>query len=398
MSNTSTRDPFGAFVPGAAIKISGARSGPLSGVAFAAKDLFDIAGQRTGAGNPDYLHDHPPAKKNAWAIQTLLDAGAELVGRAVTVELAYGMSGDNVHYGMPVNPGAPDRVPGGSSCGSATAVAGRLVDTALGTDTGGSVRTPASYCGVYGMRPTPGRIPLDGVVPLATSCDTIGHFARDPDLFERVGRVLLRETGEPPRVRRVLWAEDLANAAEPATIHALAPLMQSLMAKYGAVEKIRSCPDNLENWAQAMRVIVGSEAWRCHGDWITSSRPNLGADVAERFRLASRYSADDIATASKRRTAASAHLDRLLADDTMLCFPTVPGPAPLRTQPDGHEAARYRAHALGSYAVLGGLPQISIPGATVDGGPVGLSLLGARGTDASLLRVASEIAHGRAAL
>jgi amidase len=392
MNDTIARDPFGAFVPGTDIRVEGARSGPLRGLTFAAKDLYDLAGHRTGGGNPDWLASHPPAAKHARAVQALLDAGADLIGRAITVELAFGMSGDNIHYGMPINPAARDRVPGGSSCGSAAAVAGRLCDTALGSDTGGSVRIPGSYCGLYGLRPTHGRIPLDGVLPLSGSFDTVGHFARDAATFERVGRVLLRETGEPPRSRRLLWATDMAGHADAAVIAAITPLRDKLARHFGRLEDVTVCPGSLDDWGADFRTLMAREAWQAHGDWIKTRNPKFGADVAERFRIASEVTDAAVAAAKPRREAVTRHMAALLADGAVLCFPTAPGPAPLRNDPASHERMRFRAHALCCVSGLARLPQITIPAGVVDGGPVGLSLMGAQGTDAQLMRLATESA------
>ena len=195
-------DALGAFVPAPQPHIAGAADGPLAGLRFAAKDIFDIAGYVTGCGNPDWARTHGPATAHAPTVSALLDAGAELVGKTVTDELAFSLNGQNFHYGTPTNVNAPGRIPGGSSCGSASAVAGGLVDTALGSDTGGSVRTPASYCGLFGLRPSHGRITLDGVMPLAPSFDTVGWFTRDAGLLRRVGAVLLDgEGGRPERWR-----------------------------------------------------------------------------------------------------------------------------------------------------------------------------------------------------
>ena len=171
--------------------MSGAPTGPLQGLSFAANDVFDIAGDRTGNGNPVWLETHPPASHTASAVERLLAAGARMVGKTHTDELAYSLNGENVHYGTPINPRAPGRIPGGSSSGSAAAVAGGLVDFALGTDCGGSVRLPASYCGIYGVRTSHGLIPIDGVADLAASFDTVGWFARDPAMMRRVGDVML---------------------------------------------------------------------------------------------------------------------------------------------------------------------------------------------------------------
>lgn len=396
MSGAAARDEFGAFMPGPAIRIEGAPAAMLSGMTFAAKDLYDVQGQRTGAGNPDYLAGQKPAARHAWAVQALLDAGATLVGRAITVEMAFGMAGDNVHYGMPINPMSPDRVPGGSSCGSAAAVAGRLCDTALGSDTGGSVRIPASYCGLYGLRPTHGRIPLDGVVPLSASFDTVGHFARDATTFETVGRVLLRESGEPPPPKRLMWATDLAAAAEKETAETALRVALRMAAPLGGLSRVRAAPvvtagDPLEEWAADFRTLMAYEAWKAQGPWISEKKPNFGADVAKRFEIASKVTEADYNAARPRREAVTQHLRLLLAGGGVLCFPTAPGPAPLRNDPASHEAVRFRAHVLCAPSGLARLPQVTVPAGKVDGAPVGLSFLGGPGSDATLMRLATTL-------
>src|SRR5262249_36134072 len=216
----------------------GAPAGPLAGLIFAAKDIFDIAGHVTGAGNPDWLALHAPAERTAPVVQALVDAGATMVGKTHTDELSRGIFGENAHYGTPTNPKAPGRVPGGSSSGSAAAVSGGLVDFALGTDTGGSVRIPASFCGIFGIRPTRGRVSLAGVVGQAPSFDTVGWFARDAHLPARLGATLLAAgLGSPPRPRRTIIATDAFAIAEPATANALLPVAERIAALIGASEK-----------------------------------------------------------------------------------------------------------------------------------------------------------------
>ena len=206
------------------VHVPGAPDSPLSGLTFAAKDIFDVAGHVTGGGNPDWERTHGPAERTAPTVQALLDAGATLVGKTHTDELTRGIMGTNPHYGMPVNSAALGRVPGGSSSGSASAVAGGIVDFALGSDTGGSVRMPASFCGLYGLRPTHGRISLEGVLPQAASFDTVGWFARDAVTFERVGRVLLQSQGTPEQSGRLVIAEDLLEVVDDDVQQALRPV------------------------------------------------------------------------------------------------------------------------------------------------------------------------------
>src|SRR6185437_13121796 len=186
-------DSINAFVPGPRIRIDGTPNGPLSGLSFAAKDLFDVAGVPTGGSNHDWARANPLPTRHAWAVRTLLDAGATLIGKTITDEVSLGILGENAFDGTPLNSQVPDRVPGGSSSGSAAAVASGLCDTALGTDTGGSVRVPASFCGLYGIRPTHGRLELTGMLPQAPSSDTTGWFARDAATFVDVSSVMLDE-------------------------------------------------------------------------------------------------------------------------------------------------------------------------------------------------------------
>ncbi|MEY8879705.1 MAG: amidase family protein, partial [Leptothrix sp. (in: b-proteobacteria)] len=190
-------DTVGAWVPHGRFVLPGAPSGPLAGLRFAAKDLFDVAGQTTGAGNPTWLATHAPATRHAALVSQLLDAGASLAGKVLTDELAYSLHGDNAHHGAPINAASPERVTGGSSSGSAAAVAARLVDFALATDTGGSTRVPASYCGLWGLRTTHDLLPRDGLVALSRGFDTPNWLAHDAEVFERVGAVLLPPVALP---------------------------------------------------------------------------------------------------------------------------------------------------------------------------------------------------------
>ena len=203
-------DPVHAFVDYPDVPVPNAPAGPLAGLTLGVKDIFDVAGYPTGCGNPTKRAEAEakPAKASAPAVARLLAAGARFVGKTHTAELAFSLDGRNDHYGTPINPAAPGRVPGGSSSGSASAVAAKLCDFALGSDTGGSVRGPASFCGIIGLRPTHGRIDIGGAMPLAPSLDTVGWFAHDFDVFERVGAVLLGEDAAGPDLARVVAAKD----------------------------------------------------------------------------------------------------------------------------------------------------------------------------------------------
>jgi len=224
-------DSVGAWVPHGRFVIEPTASGALSGLRFAAKDVFDVAGHPTGAGNPTWLATHPMPTAHSPVVAQLLAAGATLVGKVLTDELAYSLHGDNVHHGTPINSAAPDCVPGGSSSGSAAAVAAHLVDFALGTDTGGSTRVPASYTGLWGLRTTHGLVRAQGVVPLHPSFDTVTWLAHDSATFERVGAELLPANQFEPT--RVLIPQDTWALADPVFAEPLQRARDALTALLG---------------------------------------------------------------------------------------------------------------------------------------------------------------------
>ena len=386
------RDTLGAFCRHTHAELPGAGHGPLAGLTFGAKDIYDIAGERTGFGSPDWLATHGPAARTAPTVQRLLDAGATLVGRTQTDELTYSLNGENPHYGTPVNVNAPGRIPGGSSSGSAAAVAGGLVDFALGSDTGGSVRAPASFCGLYGIRPTHGRVSLAGACPLASSFDTAGWFARDAALLERVGQVLLG--GRPARPGALVVARDAFELAGPVVAGALQPALACVQAVLGRAEGVVVSDDGLPAWFDVFRTLQGAEIWAQHGGWVRSARPALGPGVKQRMEWAATIAAQDVAAAKRRRAAIARRMEALLAGNTVLALPTVPGIAPLRNEPpEATNEFRAQAMSLLSIAGLARLPQVSLPLATLDGCPVGLSLVAARGNDEMLLAIARATAE-----
>ncbi|MCH7570345.1 MAG: amidase [Deltaproteobacteria bacterium] len=386
------RDRLGAFCTHAELTLPGAHEGPLAGLTFAAKDLFDVAGFVTGAGNPDWLRTHEPATKTAPAVQAVVDAGATLVGKTHMDELAFSINGENAHYGTPVNLRAPGRIPGGSSSGSACVVAGEVVDFALGSDTGGSVRIPASYCGTCGFRPSHGRISLAGVVPLAPSFDTVGWFAGKASVLERVGRVLLADSSERPRPRRLLLADDAFAMADASVRSALQPAVDGLADMIGATVHVTLSGKGLEEWMLAFRILQGREIWTSHGDWIRRVGPSFGPGVKERFEWVATIDAGSIARAEPVREEVSARLDGLLAEGEVLCLPTAPTIAPLKdTPPQELGSVRDRIMALTCIAGLACLPQVSLPVGAIEGCPVGLSLMARRASDVTLLEVARDL-------
>lgn len=379
------RDPYNAFCRHTHVALGGAPDGPLHGLTMAVKDVFDIAGHRTGNGNPVWLESHTPAARTASAVQRLLAAGASMVGKTHTDEMAYSLNGENVHYGTPTNPKAPGRIPGGSSSGSAVAVAGGLVDFALGTDCGGSVRLPASYCGIYGIRTTHGLIPADGVVDLAASFDTVGWFARDPVTMSRVGDVLL-PGGPGFAPKRLLIAEDAFAFAGEEITAAIAAAVERLKAAFADHRQVRVYTGDPAAWSGIFRILQGDEIRRRHGAWIDAHNPSFGPGIAERFRWTRTIDPAEVERMRPQREAVARHLDSLLGDDALLCLPTAPGIAPKLATPAAElEVFRARAFALLSIAGLARLPQISLPLATMAGCPLGLSLIAPRGRDRGLL-------------
>ena len=385
--------PLNAFVPESNAYLAGTDGGPLSGLTFAAKDIFDIAGHVTGCGNPYWLATHGPAESTAWVVERLVDAGASMVGKTITDELTRGIFGENMHYGTPVNPSAPGRVPGGSSSGSASAVAGRLVDFALGSDTGGSVRVPSSFCGLFGLRPTHGRIPLDGMLLQAPSFDTIGWFARDAETFARVGSVIMPPGNETPRPQRLVVAEDAWELAEPSTRQALEPVLEKIGALFAVSATVRLSPTSLEEWSGHQQALQSREAWESARDWIDRVNPTFSFEVSDRYVLARSITDEQIVTAQAGRDAVIARMNEVFdGGDVAMCLPTTVSPAPLLGQPvSERHTLRLRNSALTSIAGNTGRPQISLPLGEVDGLPVGLSLLGDYGADERLIELAREI-------
>ncbi len=385
-------DNVGAFVPGTRFEHLPLASGRLSGLTFAVKDLYDIAGVATTYGNPDWARTHPAASATAPVVLTLLQAGGHLVGKTKTVELAYGLTGENVWYGTPVNPAVPDRFPGGSSCGSAAAVAAGLVDFALGSDTGGSVRIPASYCGLFGIRPSAGAISLAGACPLAPSLDTPGWFSRSASVLAGVGDVLLpanRQGAAGPLLR----VEEAWVNAQPGVAELLRPAIEKLEQFRGRTIGIRLVPEGLATLFQHFRAVQAEEAWAALGAWVETTKPSFGPGVGERFAAAKATQPVDAALGRAFRRMLQARLLPLLAGGAVLVYPTSPCPAPLLTAGLPEQDA-VRQATMGVTAIAGfcGLPEVTLPVGKINGAPIGLSLVAGQGQDRALLALACDAA------
>jgi amidase len=360
---------------------------PLAGVRVAVKDLFAVRGHVVGAGNPTWERAATPEGDHAPAVRALLDAGASVTGIARTDEFAYSIAGRNAHTGAPPNGAVPERMPGGSTSGAAAAVALGQADLALGTDTAGSVRVPASYQGLWGLRTTHGAVPRTGLLPLARSFDTVGWLARDAATVRAAAVASIPHRAEVLLDRSaIVVAPSLLAAADPATRSVFRAWLVS-----AGIEPVEVDLPPLDDLAETVRVVQGAEAWRNDGAWVAAHRDALGADVLARFDAAAAITTATEESARTRlaelRTAV-----REALDGRVLCLPTVPGPAPLRTA-DADEVQVTRAATLRMTAVagIGGLPAVSAPFLTVAGAPVGVCFVGALGQDVALLDLATSL-------
>ncbi len=386
-------DPAHAFVPYPDVPVPHAATGPLSGLRFGAKDLFDVAGYPTGGGSPFLLAMSGIKATSAPTVQRLLDAGAALVGKTVTDEFAFSMNGNNAHFGAPINGAAPDRISGGSSSGSASAVSSGLCDFALGTDTGGSARAPANHCGLYGLRPTHGRISLAGVLDLAPGFDTCGFFTRDSHSFARVAGVLM--DADPvalPATPRLLWPTEVWALLSPAVAADALPVADAVQAVLGRASPVAVVRDSFDAMYWHFRHLQGRESWMTNGPLIERFAPPLGPGVAERFAWSKQVTDAQVAAASAFRAAYAQQIDDLLGSDGVLLMPTMPDVAPLRAAPDSAlEDYRNAAIRMLCIAGLSRTPQLSLPLLKRNGAPLGLSLLGPRGSDLGLVALAQRL-------
>lgn len=385
----------------------GAWEGPLAGLSVAAKDLFAIKGYRIGAGNPAYLDSVSREPTTAAAVSDLLRGGASLRGIARTDEFAYSIAGDNVHYGTPPNGALPGALPGGSSSGPASAVATGQADIGLATDTAGSIRVPASYQGLWGLRTTHGLVPRQGLLPLAQSFDTVGWLTRTGDALQRVAEWCLSYdssastehvygASEDDLPWRFVIPEEIVAAADPATQEAFAEFVDALRALPDGPEVASASLGSLDDYTAPFRVVQGAEAWRNHGDWIVEHPGALGAAVAERFRIAAGITTDDEAAARRALEPLRARVESAV-DGAVLLMPTAPGPAPARTLGGADiDATRAATLRMTTPAAVAGLPSLSIPllrvASSLGVAPVGVCVTSRSGTDLALVRLARRLA------
>jgi amidase len=384
-------DPYDALLPvDVAMPPSGV--GALNGRSFVVKDVIDVAGSVTGAGSPALRASRPAASRSAPVVEALLRAGARCVGKARSDELAFSLVGLNERDGTPRNPRAPGHVTGGSSSGSAAAVAGGLADIGLGTDTAGSIRVPASYCGLVGIRPTHGRVAADGLVPLAPGFDTVGWLTADGALARAVGRVLLQAHAEAPPPAALAVAVDLLPDDEAAVVTAAA---ERWAAALGVPLSVVVLGD-ADRWAHAFHLLRAAEAWEVHGGWLDRDHPDITPAVERRLRAGASVPPDDRAAARLDRDELLRRLDEVTPRNGALVVPASAGRAPALTAPEHVlEDVRRRTLRITSVASLAGVPSVAVP-AAAPGLPYGVALVGRAGDDESLLAAAEIYGSERA--
>ena len=388
-------DPVHAFMPYPPVAVASSPEGALAGLTLAVKDLFDVAGYRTGCGCPMKLAESDIKTKTAPVVQKLLDAGARFVGKAHTDELAWSLYGMNVHFGTPINAAAPDRIPGGSSSGSAAAVAAGLADIGLGTDTGGSIRAPSSFCGLWGIRPTHARISLEGCMELAASFDTCGFFARDAKTLAETGAVVFgNDRIELPETPRLIRPVDMvARLGEEQKA-----VYDSFFGDLSAQEARIYPAGGADALYEAYRILQAYDAKQSVVPWIEKSGMPLARGIDERFAQARSISAAEAEGPNALRAAFRDKMDDMLGTDGVLLAPVVHD-APFRLDAPQEVFDGFRHLAMPFLCVAGmtGLPQVVFPAGKVDGAPYGLSIIGPRGSDRSLIGFAARLAgyqHG----
>ena len=382
-------DTCNAFVPGEMITIPPNKNGKLSSLTFAVKELYDVKGFVTGAGNPHWKSTHPAAQMTSPAVEMLLNEGATLLGKTISDEMAFSLDGENFRYGTPLNSRCPDRIPGGSSSGSAAAVAGGLVDFALGTDTAGSMRIPASYCGIYSIRPTHGIISLDRVHPMAPSFDVAGWFARTPDMLARVGSVLLGVEIPEFKVNKFVIARDLFDTKDSSIASKYDAFIQRLSALQVEIVETEIGKPDFSTWIEVLRNIQWWELNQAHGVWVSQNIDKFGEEIRGRLEKISSVTLDDMEQKIPIRKQLISQIENIISTGTIIVFPTAPGIAPLKGRSiDEARASRLNTMRHTCIATIAGLPQISMPLLEKKGCPLGISFMGARGQDAQLLAAA----------
>lgn len=387
MTTKWTRETSLAFMPYRETKVESALSGPLAGLTFTVKDMFDVKGYPTSAGSPTMLAISGIKNETAPAVKALLNAGAVFAGKVVTDELAFSVIGDNIHFGSPINGAAPDRYAGGSSSGSASSVSCGLCDFSLGTDSGGSVRGPASQCGLFGIRPSFGRISLEGCAGLCPPYDTAGILAKDFDVFEKSTRVLIgNDPIETKNTTQILIPDDIYELFGEKVISEIDSAIFVAEQLWGKAEHVKAAPFNLSLILKAYQKLQGREVWKHYGNFIEKYHPSFGPGVKERFEFSHKMSLLDLSEEETIAQQTVAYLNELLAGGKILLLPTLPG-CGLKKSASLAEMNAFRNKMSASFCLggLAGLPWITLPLAQFDNAPMGVSMVSSFNHDAWLL-------------
>lgn len=346
------------------------------------KDSIDIKGLRTTLGSCALL-DIAPATKNADVINHLLAHDCQIVGKAVMHELAYGITGINYHFGTPTNPKYPELIPGGSSSGSAVAIAENLAEFSLGTDTGGSIRMPAACCGVYGLKPTFARVSRNGVHPKDTSLDCVGPFANSVDAIELAMQCIdptfkpFPLINKPPRLALLdVDAEEVVKST----------LLQELKNTGIAYEFVKA--ESFKAAFEAGMHVINYETWQAFGHLTETGK--IADDVQQRLLKASATTLEQVDKANQIREKFRKEIDDILEKFDAICLPTLPK-IPPKVVDAANTVAFLNLTALVRPFNLSGHPAITIPYETAQGQPVGLQLVAKHHADEQLCAIAKYI-------
>lgn len=392
VSNDPPYDPLQAFVRDNHIAIEGAKTGPLKGLKFAAKDVFMVKGSTYSNGHPLWLETHGPDAYTASHIVTFLDHGADLVGKTVCDELCYSISGENWNYGAPLNPHDIRRFTGGSSSGSGAATAGGLVDFATGSDCLGSVRMPAAYNGLLGMRPTYKRVANDGEAPYCESMDVLGYVAKDPDVFQAISKVILKEDTEKTPFKQLYIAKDCFDGVDEDVKHALQPAIEFISKQFETVSEVVVAPQGLDRWVETFKIVQGYEVWESYGGWINKHTPRLSRGPKQRLEWASTVTRNEYIQAKKDREKIIEYFKKFLPKDAILVLPTAASVAPLRTETlENINKTRAQSSNLLCISPLTNTPQVTVPLINQYEVPLGITLISNEHTDLQLAMFAAEL-------
>lgn len=386
VSSTPPYDPLQSFVRDNHIALKGINSGALNGLTFSAKDVFKIKGSTIGNGHPDFLRYHEPDEFTSPIITNLLENGADLVGKTVCDELCFSISGENWNYGNPINPYDIRRYTGGSSSGSCASVAGGLVDFSIGSDCLGSVRVPASYNGLIGLRPTYGRVDNEGEAEYCESMDVLGFVAKKIDVFEKIAKIILKEDQTKTTFTKLLIPDDIFDMVDKDVSDILLPIIEKFGDKLENIEHITLAGKELDDWVKIFQTVQGYEVWDSYSGFINKYQPKLSPGPKQRLEFAAGITMEQYIENKKKMDVIREKITKLLQEGSLLAIPTASSIAPLKTSPQ-EEINYYRAQSskLLCISPLSGVPSLQLPVAYQQKVPLGISLISAHGTDRALV-------------